>query len=136
MSVHDVTEPETLASLVAEYAGTGRPYTFAALSERSVDPETGYRPSANLLWKISQGESVKINPQLIRAIAAGLGMGIERVATAATHQFIGYVVGRPDLAGEAAADVVVVHEPGVEGRDMPRAREFVDDVLNRQRPEH
>lgn len=135
MSVHDVDGPETLASLVAEQAGTGRKFTFAALSERSIDPESGYRPSANLLWKISQGESVKVNPQLIRAIAVGLDLGLERVATAATHQFIGFVVGSPLPSSGAGGEVVVVHQPDATPGDLTRASEFVDDVLKDQQPD-
>jgi hypothetical protein len=121
---------ETLADLVAGRAGAGRQYTFVALSERSIDPESGYRPSANLLWKVAKGESVKVNPELIRAIAQGLGLSIDRVARAATLQFIGYVVDDP-FDGHRAGGVTVhvVHEPGSVEADLPMAQEFVDEVL-------
>lgn len=117
-------EVETLAHLVAERAGTGRALTFAALSERSVDPETGYQPSANLLWKISKAMEIKVNPALIRAIAAGLGLPHQRVAAAATRQYIGYEIGDP-FNGEYG-DVLVAHRPGMTAEDMPIVRSILE----------
>lgn len=84
---------ETMAQLVAAHAGTGRELTFAALAQRSVDPRTGYQPSPNLLWRIASGEMVKVNPALVRAVTAGLGLPPERIARAAAVQFIGWVPG-------------------------------------------
>ena len=131
MTAHD--EAQTLTELVAEHAGTGRRYTFVALSARSIDPATGYQPSPNLLWKVARGADVKVNPALIRAIAAGLGLPIERVAEAATRQFIGFVVGDP-LHGRRGSGVAVqvVHEAGATEGDLPEAQKFVDEVLKRE----
>jgi len=121
---------ETLAHLVADRAGAGRTYTFVALSERSIDPQSGYKPSANLLWKIAQGDSVKVNPALIRAVAAGLDLPLARVAEAATRQFIGYVVDDPFVADHGEDVVVrVAHRPGQTAGDLPRAKAFLDGVL-------
>lgn len=106
-------EHETLALLVSERAGTGREMTYVQLSHRAVDPETGYRPSANLLWKIGSGQDVKINPALVRAIAAGLSYPLERVQAAAAFQFTGYAVTK---LGEG----FVVHSPGAHPGDRER----------------
>ncbi|MCZ7414272.1 hypothetical protein [Streptomyces sp. WMMC897] len=92
---------ETLAQLVDE-AVRDRGLTFAALSGACVDPETGYRPSANLLWTIARRKPVKINPPLINAIAVGLRKPILRVQVAAAFEYTGlrpiYVSGGVVLA--------------------------------------
>jgi hypothetical protein len=91
---------ETLAQLIADVAGErGSGLTYAQLSDRSVDPDSGYKPSANLLNRIALGADIKINPPLIRAITAGLGLPASRVEAAAHRQFIGpYVAVDPGLA--------------------------------------
>ncbi|MBH1938622.1 hypothetical protein I5Q34_30925 [Streptomyces sp. AV19] len=111
-------EPETLSKLVGDRAGKEGSLTFLALSERCVDPEGGYRPSANLLWKIAKGQEIKVNPELIRAIATGTGLPLKRVQAAAAYQFTGYVATE---LGEG----VVLHEPGV-GGDFPKARAVLE----------
>lgn len=99
---------ETLAQLVHAAAGErGSGLTYAQLSERSVDPETGYRPSANLLNRIGLGADVKINPPLVRAVTVGLGLPAARVEAAATRQFIGYAAIDPDLGGGGEDDETI-----------------------------
>lgn len=99
---------ETLTQLIAEAAGTrGKGLTYDQLAERSVDPKTGYRPSANLLNRIGRGESVKLNPPLVAAITAGLGLPPARVQAAATRQFIGYAAIDPGLGGGGDDDEVI-----------------------------
>lgn len=79
----------TLAELVEREAGTGRPLTFQQLHERCVDADTGYQPSANLLWRIAVGHEIKVNPPLVRAVAAGLGVDLRTAQLAAAKQYIG-----------------------------------------------
>lgn len=69
----------------------------------AVDPSTGYRPSANMLWKVARQKGVKVNPSLVRAIAAGLGLPVERVAAAAAYEFTGYTAApfEPGTRGSA-----------------------------------
>lgn len=105
-------QPETLAQLVQDGISGG--VTYAQLSRRSVDPDSGYRPSANLLWKIGTGRDVKINPPLVAAIAAGLSLSPVRVQAAAAYQFTGYAT-KP--LGQGA----VVQESGAEAGDAARA---------------
>jgi hypothetical protein len=99
---------ETLAQLIADVAGErGSGLTYAQLSDRSVDPDSGYKPSANLLNRIALGVAVKINPPLIRAITAGLGLPASRVEAAAHRQFIGpYVAVDPGLGGGHDDEVI------------------------------
>jgi hypothetical protein len=105
-------QPETLTQLVQDGISGG--VTYAQLSKRSVDPDSGYRPSANLLWKVGTGRDVKINPPLVAAIAAGLSLPPVRVQAAAAYQFTGYAI-KP--LGQGA----VVHEPGAEAGDTAHA---------------
>jgi hypothetical protein len=79
----------TLRELVATHAGTDRPLTYEALHQRAIDPDTGYQPSANHLWRIATGQTVKINPPLIAAIAAGLGLNLWTVQRAAAAEYLG-----------------------------------------------
>lgn len=112
-------EHETLSNLVTSRAGGRGKLTYVELAERSVDERSGYRPSANLLWKIAVGQDVKVNQKLIRAVAAGLGYPLERVAAAAAYQYLGYVAS-PVGGG------VVVHEPGDAEGVHPKSREVLD----------
>ncbi|MFD6874493.1 MULTISPECIES: hypothetical protein [unclassified Streptomyces] len=82
---------ETFADLVAAAAGTGQALTYEQLAHKSVDPETGYRPSPNLVWRIASGAAIKVNPELVRAMAAGLELPLARVQAAAAFQFTGFV---------------------------------------------
>lgn len=113
------TDAETLTSLVASAAGKGQKLTYEQLAQRSVDPETGYRPSPNLVWRVGSGESIKVNPELVRALAAGLGLPLERVQAAAAYQFTGFVTS--ELAGGRA-----VHMPGANVEDAPKSRALMD----------
>ncbi|MET8297436.1 hypothetical protein ABZW02_25760 [Streptomyces sp. NPDC005180] len=110
---------ETFADLVAAAAGTGRPLTYEQLAKRSVDPETGYRPSANLVWRISSGADIKVNAQLVRAMAAGLELPLVRVQAAAAYQFTGFV--SSELGGGVA-----VHDPGVDVETAPKSRAVLE----------
>ena len=130
---------ETLARLVSEQAGKGRTYTFEQLANRSVDPETGYRPSPNLVWKIASGQDVKLNPPLVRALAAGLALDPRRVADAAHRQFLGWYSSQPPFdppAGEVEDDAVyrVAAAAGVTAEQMPAVKEFFER-LRKQRDE-
>jgi hypothetical protein len=120
-------DTETLAELMSERAGkrgSGLP-TWEQISERAVDPESGYRPSANLLWKVASGQDVKVNPQLVRAIAAGFSLPVERVRAAAYQQFI---VGDPfdTPAGDSDGVVRVAQRATDDSKDMPATRAFIE----------
>lgn len=111
--------PETLASLVAS-AVDDDGLTFVQLSGRAVDPEKGYRPSPNMLWKVARQKGVKVNPELVRAIAAGLRQPLERVQAAAAYEFTGL----------AAVDVdggTLLREPGTEAAGTAKSRAVIAD---------
>lgn len=124
------TKPETLTRLVADRVGDGRELmSYRAFEQRAVDPDSGYRPSRNTIWKIRHGKPVNVDPQLVGAVAAGLGLDPQRVQAAAAYQYTGYVASR-------VAGGVVVHEPGV--RPGGRAGEVIDrwDEEERERGNH
>ncbi|MYV64423.1 hypothetical protein GT043_00255 [Streptomyces sp. SID2131] len=104
---HAPETPETLASLVSQAVGErGKAGpTFEQLAEKCVDPVTGYRPSANLLWRVARAKGVKVNPELVAAIAAGLELPLARVQAAAAYEFTGFVTSALE-GGE------VMHAPG------------------------
>lgn len=85
------------------------------LSERSIDPESGYQVSANMLWKVARQKGVKLNPELVRAIAAGLRIPPERAGAAAAYEFAGFVA-------SGAEGGIVVHEEGSDVSDAPKSR--------------
>lgn len=121
---------ETLTQLLREHVGDGRHYTYRAFLERAVDPETQYSPSRNTVWKVVHGQEIKVNPPLIRALAAGLGIRLERVQSAAIRQYIGYQVGDPfrgDGEPEGDAVVRVAYAPGVTADDLPNTRKFIEE---------
>lgn len=123
-------DAETLAQLVSDVAGKGKKTTFEQLANRSVDPETQYRPSPNLVWKIASGQYVKLNPPLVRAMAAGLGLPPKRVADAAYRQYIGWYSTDPGVAapGDEDDDAVyrVAAAAGVTPDQMPAVEEFFE----------
>jgi hypothetical protein len=132
-------DTETLAQLVSERAGKRGSglQTFVQLSKRSVDPRGDYRPSPNLLWKIASGQDVKINEQLVRAVAAGLELPLERVQAAAARQYLGWQVSHPAPQGPAEDDEVISvgHRPGLTASDMPRVGDAIEDARDRDTPE-
>ncbi|MEU6849777.1 hypothetical protein ABZ901_07600 [Actinacidiphila alni] len=70
--------------------GRGRQWSLRDFAARAVDPVTGWAPSKSLLGKIVGGESYKIEPRLVSALAVGLGLPRQVVAAAAHWQAIGY----------------------------------------------
>ncbi len=112
------TNVETLASLVAKAADEGG-RTFAELAEAAVDPLTGYQPGSNMLWKVARQKGVKVNPKLVRAIAAGIRMPLERVQAAAAFEFTGYVATKVDGG-------TLIHAPGVDAADTPKAQAILE----------
>jgi hypothetical protein len=95
---------DALTELVQQHVGThtdpGK-MTVAAFREKAVDPDTGYQPSTGLIGKIVQGQRYKVTPELVGAIAAGLGLPREIAGAAAHLQLIGYE--EAELEGGAPA---------------------------------
>lgn len=123
---------ETLAELMSERAGqrgSGLP-TWEQISERAIDPRTGYQPSASMLWKVAAQKGAKISPPLVRAIAAGMGLPLLRVQEAAAREYVGWQVDDPWDTPPGDEDVVVrVARTGAqEAADMPATQGFIDQV--------
>jgi len=132
-------DTETLAELMSERAGkrgSGLP-TWEQVGARAVDPSTGYRPSPNLLWKVASGQDVKINPPLVRAIAAAFSLPLDRVQLAAARQFIGLEVDDPfdTPPGDDDTVVRVAHAPGKRAEDMPATRQFIERAARSENEE-
>ncbi|MEV7777824.1 hypothetical protein [Kitasatospora sp. NPDC088351] len=94
--------------------------TWRKLAERATDPRTGQSLTHNVLWKIAQGDMVKIAPWMMRAIAAALGRPVREVQAAAAEQYIGLIADDPFDVSSADAAVVVAHVPGLRRADMPQ----------------
>ncbi|MBX9425415.1 hypothetical protein [Streptomyces lateritius] len=90
---------DALTHLVQAHVGEGRPLRIRQFADRAVDPETGWTPSKSLVGNIVAGHQVKVTPAIIRAVAAGLGVPLCMVQTAAAEQYLGLV-----LKPEGAAD--------------------------------
>lgn len=105
--------PETLTDLVSERVGVGRPMTFDQFEAKAVDPDSGKKVSRGVLHKIAKGRDIMLSPEVVRAVAAGLGIDPQRAAVAAAVQFAGLRVSRV-FEGEADSEsaVTVVHRPG------------------------
>jgi hypothetical protein len=81
---------DALTELVQRYVGRGRSISTREFAERAIDPATGRGPSKSLVGKIAAGQNYDITPELVSAIAVGLGIDREIAAAAAHFQVIGY----------------------------------------------
>lgn len=89
---------------------------FAAAA---VDPGSGWAPSKSLVGKIIAGQGYAITPQLVSAVAHGLGLDREIVAAAAHLQVIGYT--DAELSGGAPAKLIRILGATDEADDKARA---------------
>lgn len=121
-------QADALTRLVQEHVGEGRALTVRAFAERAVDPATGTRISKSTVGNLVQGHRIKITPEILAAVAAGLGVPLPRVQAAAMEQYVGIVVDDPYDTPSGDEDVVirVAHEAGKGAADMPAVRAFLD----------
>lgn len=80
---------DALTQLVQAHVGEGRPLRIREFARRAVDPESGWSPSKSLVGNIVAGHQVKVTPDLLRAVAAGLGVPLRAVQAAAAEQYLG-----------------------------------------------
>jgi hypothetical protein len=90
-----------------------------AFSAAAVDPDTGWSPSKSLTAKIIAGQGYDVTPQLVGAVAVGLGLDRDIVAAAAHLQVIGYT--ETELAGGAPARLIRTLGEEEEPTDKARA---------------
>lgn len=122
---------ETLTDLVAARVGVGRAMTFDQFEARAIDPKSRTRPSRGVLWKIAKGKPIMLNPELVSAVAAGLGLDRNRVALAAGRQYLGLDAGDP-APGAHGPDVTVTlaYPRGEDVEDSPRANAKLRQILD------
>lgn len=112
------SQHETLTNLVASALADG--LTYRAFHERAVDPESDYRPSMATLHKVSEGKSIRLTPELVRAIAAGLRVAPLRAQRAAAIQYAGF----PATALDGGQ---VLREPGSPNVPLEAERALIQD---------
>jgi hypothetical protein len=95
---------DALTELVRQHVGAGRQWSTRRFAETAVDPDTGWSPSKSLVAKIVAGDGYDVTPQLVGALAVGLGLERGVVAAAAHFQVIGYEM--DELVGGAPALLV------------------------------
>lgn len=125
MPEHD----DALTRLVQEHVGRGRRLTFRAFEEQAVDPLTRRRISKSTAENVAKGHQIKVTPEVLRAIAAGIGEDIRRVRAAAIRQYIGIEVTDPFNTEPGDDDAVarVAHEVGATAEELEKARRVLDD---------
>ncbi|MEU2799010.1 hypothetical protein [Streptomyces sp. NPDC007117] len=119
---------DALTRLVQEHVGDGRALTIRAFAQAAVDPKSGTSISKSTAGNLVQGHSVKITPEVLGAIAAGLGVPLAQVQLAAMRQYVGVVVDDPFGVDPGDDDTVVrvAHDPDRAPEDMPTVRAFVE----------
>jgi hypothetical protein len=88
----------------------------------AVDPDTEWSPSKSLVAKIIGDQGYDVTPQLVGAIAIGLGLDREIVAAAAHLQVIGYTAA--ELTKGAPAQMIRL--VGSEGEPTDKAQAVAD----------
>ncbi len=109
---------DALTELVQQHVGEGKRWSVRNFAEVAVDPASGWAPSKSLLGKIISGQGYKVTPELVSALAVGLGLPREVVAAAAHFQVIGYVAS--ELGGGSPA--VLLGKIGARPGETSKAR--------------
>lgn len=107
---------DALTELVQQHVGRGKRWSTREFAARAVAPN-GWSPSKSLVAKICAGQGYDITPELISALAVGLGLPREIIAAAAHLQIIGYE--EAELA--AGAPAVVLRKLGSSSGGPERA---------------
>jgi hypothetical protein len=108
---------DALTELVQQHVGRGKRWSTREFAARAIDPSSQWAPSKSLVGKIVAGQGYDITPELVGAIAVGLGLPREIIAAAAHLQLIGYE--EAELA--AGAPAVVLRKLGAASGEPERA---------------
>lgn len=124
-----MTEPEEgtgtpFADLVRE-ALKPQGMTFRKLAAGMVDSVTGHVISPSTVYKVKDGQPIRIERKVVRAFAAGLGLPLRTVQLAVAEEYVGLVADDPLNASTSEAAVVVAHVPGLAAEDMPMVSELL-----------
>ncbi|MGY0067676.1 hypothetical protein ACWZEH_12790 [Streptomyces sp. QTS137] len=130
-------QDDALTRLVQQHVGRGKRLTFRAFEEQAVDPRTGRRIGKSTAQNVTRGHQIKVTPEVLRAIAAGIDVDISLVRAAAIRQYIGIEVTDPYGAESGADDAVVrvAHEVGASAAELERARRVLDNPSGERDPE-
>jgi len=107
----DAQQRDALTELVQQHVGAGRRWSTRDFAEAAVDPETRWSPSKSLVGKIINNQGYTITPELVGAVAVGLGLPREVIAAAAHFQIIGYT--QTELAAGPPATLLRIIGSGV-----------------------
>lgn len=118
---------DALTELVQQHVGTGKRFSTREFAAVAVDAESGWAPSKSLIAKIIAGQGYAVTPQLVSALAAGLGLDRGIVAAAAHLQVIGYTA--TELTKGAAATLIrtIGAEPGATDKAESVAERWAND---------
>lgn len=119
---------DALTRLVQEHVGDGRELTVRAFAQAAIDPKSGTSISKSTAGNLVQGHSIKVTPEVLAAIAAGLGVPLAQVQLAAMRQYVGVVVDDPFGTDPGDDDTVVrvAHDADRDAEDMPTVRAFIE----------
>lgn len=92
MTMRRTADRDALTRLVQKRVGKGSPLTLREFAERAIDPVTGTTISKSTVGNLVTGSSIKITPEVLGAIAAGLGVPLRLVQAAAAEQYVGLVL--------------------------------------------
>jgi hypothetical protein len=109
---------DALTELVKAHVGRDRRMSTREFSAVAVDPDTEWSPSKSLVAKIIGDQGYDITPQLVGAVAVGLGLDREIVAAAAHLQVIGYT----DAELSAGAPARLIRAIGAEDEPTDKAQ--------------
>jgi hypothetical protein len=109
---------DALTELVKAHVGRGRRMSTRDFAAAAVDPDTDWSPSKSLVAKIIGGQGYDVTPQLVGAVAVGLGLDREIVAAAAHLQVIGYT----DAELSTGPPARLIRTIGAEGEPTDKAQ--------------
>ncbi|MFD9064215.1 hypothetical protein ACFVZ3_22130 [Kitasatospora purpeofusca] len=100
--------------------------SYSRFAKLAVDPETGRNVGQTWLFDLTKGEVSRAPlPYMMRALAAGAGLPLERIQAAAAAQFLGYTATQlSDLPDDL--QVIVGHLVGMDPTDLPRVRAVIE----------
>lgn len=111
-----------LTELVKAHVGAGRRMSTREFAAVAVDPDTQWSPGKSLVGKIIGGQGYDVTPQLVGAVAVGLGLDREIVAAAAHLQVIGYT----DDELSTGAPARLIRTIDAEGESTEKAQAIAD----------
>ncbi|MFF8953845.1 hypothetical protein ACF09I_34365 [Streptomyces sp. NPDC014940] len=119
---------DALTRLVQQHVGRGRRLTFRAFEEQAVDPASGHRISKSTAENIVKGHQIKLTPEIVRAVAAGLEVPLAQVREAAIRQYVGIELSDPFATGTGDDDTVirVAHQVDATAEELDHVRRSLE----------